>query len=68
MPAQPALRTPDQRKLTQRASSRIAALFGRSAKGGRTREDDDDDDLPRPNATISGLLPLLRATGPSFAF
>ena len=47
------------------AATRIAAfLRGREESG---RDDDDDDDLPRPNATVSGLFPQLRFAGPALA-
>jgi hypothetical protein len=47
------------------AATRIAA-FLRGREDSR-RDDDDDDDLPRPNATISGLFPQLRFARPAVA-
>ncbi len=40
----------------RRAAAGIAAFF----RGGDSKRNDkdDDDDLPRPNATISGLFPM----------
>lgn len=47
------------------AATKIAA-FLRGREDSR-RDDDDDDDLPRPNATISGLFPQLRFARPAVA-
>ncbi len=54
-----------RRLAAKRAAVRIAAFFtGRDAS--RNDRDDDDDDLPRPNATISGLFPV-RLVRPALA-
>ena len=55
-----------RRLSARRAAVRIAAfLTGRD--GSRSDRDDDDDDLPRPNATISGLFPSMRIVRPALA-
>ena len=52
----PSANSRPRRLNARRAAAGIAAFF----RGGSSKRDDrdDDDDLPRPNATISGLFPL----------
>lgn len=60
-----------KRLSARRAAVRIASLLSGGAlfsgRDAKQNDRDDDDDLPRPNATISGLFPSMRLVRPALA-